>query len=536
MPPPAPGCAPCAARDEEIAQLRELTASLREQLAARDAEVTDLKDRVSRLERAASRNGGNSSMPPSGDDLPGRKPPRKQRRAAEREAAKKKRKRGKQPGAPGSAMTWADPDETRDWYPEGTCECGADLDGAEDLGVARSYQQNEVPEPKAQTVQHDLHETRCACGKTHIAPRPPGVPDSAVSIGPRLRALAVYLLVFQHVPVERCRLLLSDVAGADVSDGFARSCLAKAASMAAGTIKLIKTLIIASKVVGFDETTLRSGAAGQKKYIHGAFTEKYSLFHLGTRSLETMKDFGILPDFAGIAVTDRYGNYFHARRANLSGHQACVQHLLRDLQDCAETCPGAIWPGQAQEALPGLIHARNQASDAGLDGSPPAPASPWRHSSAAPSPSASPPCPASPGRRTARNSTPDGTCRSSAATANATFSGSPQTWTCGPRTTSANADFGRPRSSSGPPGGSPATTPPRTASTSAATSTPPANTDATSSPSCTPCSLGTPGCRPPPIGPDQRTSPPEISHPALPSNHINHTGECLPYETSRRTS
>ena len=134
------------------------------------------------------------------------------------------------------------------------------------------------------TIQHDLHETQCQCGKTHVAPRPPGVPDSAVSIGPRLRALAVYLLVFQHLPVERCRLLLSDVAGADVSAGFIHSCLAAAASMAAGVVKLIKMLIIASKVVGFDETTLRSGAAGEKKFVHGAFTGKYSLFHLGTRS------------------------------------------------------------------------------------------------------------------------------------------------------------------------------------------------------------------------------------------------------------
>ena len=91
----------------------------------------------------------------------------------------------------------------------------ADLGDAADLGVARSYQQKEVPEPKAQTIQHDLHQARCACGKTHTAPRPPGVPDSAVSIGPRLCALAVYLLVFQHVPVERCLLLLlSDVAPA----------------------------------------------------------------------------------------------------------------------------------------------------------------------------------------------------------------------------------------------------------------------------------------------------------------------------------
>jgi hypothetical protein len=372
MPPPAPGCAPCAARDEEIAQLQEqLTArdaevtGLRGQVAAQDGQLAELRDRIARLERVVSRNSGNSSMPPSGDGTPGRKPPRKQRRAAERDAAKK-RSRGKQPGAAGAAMTWTVPDDTFGYYPEGTCACGADLDNAADLGVARSYQQKEVPEPKAVTIQHDLHETRCACGKTHVAPRPPGVPDSAVSVGPRLRALAVYLLVFQHVPVERCRLLLSDVAGAEVSAGFIHSCLAKAASMAAGTVRLIRTLLIAAKVAGFDETTLRSGAAGEKKYVHGAFTGRYSLFHLGTRSLETMTDFGILPDFAGIAVTDRYGNYFHATWKNISGHQACIAHILRDLQDCAEAYPGTVWPAQAREALRNLIHARNQASAAGL--------------------------------------------------------------------------------------------------------------------------------------------------------------------------
>ncbi len=161
-------------------------------------------------------------------------------------------------------------------------------------------------------------------------------------------------------------MLLSDVASAEVSAGFIHSCLAKAAAMAAGAVKMIKTLLIAAKVVGFDETTLRSGAAGEKKYVHGAFTERYSLFHLGTRSLASMKDFGILTGFAGIAVTDRYGNYFHATWKNVSGHQACIAHILRDLQDCAEAYPGKIWPAQAREALRKLIHARNQASDAGL--------------------------------------------------------------------------------------------------------------------------------------------------------------------------
>ena len=79
-----------------------------------------------------------------------------------------------------------------------------------------------------------------------------------------------------------------------------------------------------------------------------------------------MKDFGILADFAGIAVTDRYGNYFHTTWKNISGHQACLSHILRDLQDCAESYPGKHWPAQAREALRALIHARNQASGDGL--------------------------------------------------------------------------------------------------------------------------------------------------------------------------
>ena len=124
MPPPAPGCGPCAARDEENAQLRE-------QLTARDAEVTglrgqvaDLKDRIARLERAVSRNSGNSSMPPSGMT----------RRAASRPASSGGRQNAtpRRSGTGASSrgrcgVTWTVPDDTFDYYPEGTCACGADL-------------------------------------------------------------------------------------------------------------------------------------------------------------------------------------------------------------------------------------------------------------------------------------------------------------------------------------------------------------------------------------------------------------------------
>jgi transposase len=54
-------------------------------------------------------------------------------------------------------MTWEVADRTEDHYPEGACSCGADLADAADLGVSRSFQQEEVPVAAAERVQHDLH-------------------------------------------------------------------------------------------------------------------------------------------------------------------------------------------------------------------------------------------------------------------------------------------------------------------------------------------------------------------------------------------
>ena len=336
-------------------------------LAERDQLIAGLQEKVARLERLVSRNSGNSSMPPSADDLPGRKPPGdKPRRGGG------KRKPGKQPGAPGSHLAWSqNPDKRVPHFPEGACECGADLAGARDLGVAASHQEVEVPLAPAQVIQHDRHAVACGCGRVHQAAAPAGAgAPGTVTCGLNLRALAVYLVVFQHVPVERCRQLLADVAGAEVSAGFVHSCLARAADAVADVIRLIRTLITAAWVAGFDETTLRCGPAGTKKHVLGAFTELYSLFFLGRRNLQSFRDFGILADFAGIAVSDRYACYFHDGWEHLAGHQPCLAHILRDYQDAAESWPGAIWPAQAQRALRGLIRAWHAARDAGQAGIP----------------------------------------------------------------------------------------------------------------------------------------------------------------------
>jgi hypothetical protein len=73
-------------------------------------------------------------------------------------------------------------------------------------------------------------------------------------------------------------------------------------------VRLIRALITAAAAAGFDETTPRSGPAGEKKYVHGAFTGQYPAFWLGARSLDSMEDAGILPGFAGIVVSALSGS------------------------------------------------------------------------------------------------------------------------------------------------------------------------------------------------------------------------------------
>jgi transposase len=92
-----------------------------------------------------------------------------------------------------------------------------------------------------------------------------------------------------------------------------------------------------------------------------------------------MQDAGILPDFAGIVVSDRYQNYFHPRWEHIAGNQACLAHILRDFEDCAESYPGSVWPVQAQRALRGLIRAWHAAREQGLEAIPASVRTPLEH-------------------------------------------------------------------------------------------------------------------------------------------------------------
>jgi hypothetical protein len=263
-------------------------------------------------------------------------------------------------------------------------------------------------------------------------------------------------------------------------------------------------------VAGFDETTLRSGPTGEKKYVHGAFTERYPAFWLGSRGLDCMEDAGILPDFAGIAVTGRYGNYWNPRWEHIAGHQACLAHLIRDFEDCAETYPAAVWPVQAQRALRGMVHAWHAALDQGLPAIPAGDLNPlaheFRHAVLAGLASV----PRVPGPKNQVKQKPGREllefCRGRRDDV-LRFTKDTSVWP----TNNISERGVRPlKPSRRSPAAWPATTSPRTASTSAATSTPRASTARTPWTSCTISCWAVPGGRPCKRAPRNRQSQPAL--------------------------
>ena len=200
-----------------------------------------------------------------------------------------------------------------------------------------------------------------------------------MSYGPNLRALAVYLVVFQHVPVERTAILIADVTGARCSTGWISGVLAATGDALADVETLIKTLIALAHLIHVDETSVNVN--GDKQWLHVASTVNLTAYHLdASRGRSAVKTFGILPDFTGIAVHDALSVYDAYPDAT---HALCGAHLAREIIAAAEAHPDQTWPAAALDALFALNTAAHTAREAGAATIPAEVADPllknWRH-------------------------------------------------------------------------------------------------------------------------------------------------------------
>ena len=160
--------------------------------------------------------------------------------------------------------------------------------------------------------------------------------------GPNLRALAAYLLVYQHIPVARTAELIADLTGARPSTGWVSSTLAPTAAALAEPNTVILDQVRAAPVVHVDETS--SNINGARWWLHVASTPTLTAFHLHpSRGRAALTEFDVLPNYRGTLVHDSltlYDAYTHAR------HALCGAHLVRELTAAARPIPNGSGPSR----------------------------------------------------------------------------------------------------------------------------------------------------------------------------------------------
>jgi transposase len=331
----------------EHSALRELINQLVALTEALTAEVAQLK-------ADANRHSGNSSKPPSADTLAQRQA-QKVRRKAWTNKGNAKRSKGKQPGAPGAHLAQVEhPDKVVPHPPEVCGGCGGSLAAAEVVST-ETRQVFDLPEPRIVVTAHVAERRRCICGCVTAGVFPPEA-NAPATYGSFITGVASYLLAHQHLPVARTADFLSDVLGCPVSTGWVAGLLPRAAELLEGFGQDLRAKLIASPVLGTDETGTR--ISGERFWYHGATTDLLTLITCHkNRGQIGMRAAGVLPEFRGIAMHDRYAQYWVFDCL----HAACSAHLLRDLAAVAETPSQLTW---TEEMATLLLSAKDDAAAA----------------------------------------------------------------------------------------------------------------------------------------------------------------------------
>ena len=217
----------------------------------------------------------------------------------------------------------------------------------------------DIPKITVRVVEHRLLSRRCACGTVTAAAGPAGV-TAPVSYGPHAAAIAVYLVLGQHLPVERTASLLTEVFGTPMSTGTVAAWTARSAAGLAPFTAAAVAALTGAELVHADETGLR--VAGRLHWLHVACSDRFTaLFCHRKRGKEAIDAAGVLPGFTGTLVHDAFAPYAHYPAAT---HALCNAHLLRELiavvdHHLARPSPssGAVPAGWcwAQQIIDGLL-------------------------------------------------------------------------------------------------------------------------------------------------------------------------------------
>jgi transposase len=230
------------------------------------------------------------------------------------------------------------PTRRRDVLADRCGHCRADVSAVSQTTV-HAYDRIEIPEIVPDVTRVTLHGGVCpCCARRFKAAAPEGL-EPGSPFGPNLRAFVLYLRFAQAIPFERLARLMSDLLGLEISEGALANMLEASGSAFAHQTSLIRDRLLSGTILQSDETSAR---VGKKTWWTWVFHNADSACFLirPSRGKAVVGEFlgATRPDFW---VSDRFGAQMGWAR---TGHQACLAHLLRDVQYAIEAGDGAFAP------------------------------------------------------------------------------------------------------------------------------------------------------------------------------------------------
>ncbi len=211
--------------------------------------------------------------------------------------------------------------------------CGASL--AASANNFHKRQVFEIENGSLSVIEHRIAAKVCpACCNVSKGEFPSFVKAPA-QYGASVFSRALYLHLYQLLPVARTQEAMRDLFGCDISQASIQRAARLCSDKLIRCEQRIKAAIRDSEVIGADETGIRLG--GSNAWVHVARTD--TLTHLASHSKRGKAAFaaiGILNQFKGTLVRDGWFSYKWYQQCR---HSLCNAHLLRDLTFIGEAEP-----------------------------------------------------------------------------------------------------------------------------------------------------------------------------------------------------
>jgi transposase len=190
-----------------------------------------------------------------------------------------------------------------------------------------AYDRIEIPVIVPEVTRVTLHGGICPCCAGRFKASPPAGLEPGSPFGPNLRAFVLYLRFGQAIPFARLERLLFDLFGLEISEGALVNLLEDSAPAFEDQTSRIRQHLLAGTALQSDETSVRVGNKTFWTWV----------FHHGDSAcfvIRPSRGKAVVAEFLGEArpafwVSDRLGAQLGWASKE---HQACLAHLLRDIQ------------------------------------------------------------------------------------------------------------------------------------------------------------------------------------------------------------